>query len=529
MKTKILSILGAFLLALMFIVQATPSLAATPEEIEAAIEKGLEWLAAQQNADGSWGPGGDDGCNEKVAYTGLAVLKFNTNAIDLELDPLSPDYEYSEVVQKGLDYIMSKKLEQAIGIKPTGDPDGDGDGKGVYWSYRCDDGWGGFWEYHQIYNTSIAMMGIASSGHPELYGDVLQDAVDYMAWAQVNPDCGVHRGGWRYAPGECTSDNSNTGYATLGLGYAQALPPYGFNLTVPQFVKDELSIWIGAIQNPVDGDPNDGGSYYDPSWPDWENILKTGNLIYEMALVGDTTETGRVQDAIDYIERHWNNADSCGAGWLNHRQAMFMMMKGFESLGIELIDLDGDGVAEHDWYDEVSTHLVETQNPDGSWPWDCWGDQILSTTWAYLTLARAVPEVNQPPDTSQAYASPNCLWPPNHKMVPVSILGVTDPEGDPVTITITSITSDEPTASDKGSGGAKHAPDASGIGSDTATIRAERSGNGDGRVYVINFTASDVKGRESTGSVVVKVPHDQSSKECLAIDSGQNYDATQKN
>jgi hypothetical protein len=108
-------------------------------------------------------------------------------------------------------------------------------------------------------------------------------------------------------------------------------------------------------------------------------------------------------------------------------------------------------------------------------------------------------------------------------------MGVTDPDGDAVTIAITGITSDEPTASDEGSGGAKHAPDASGIGTSTASVRAERSGSGDGRVYVISFTASDGKGGVSKGAVTVKVPHDQSSKDCKAIDSGQNYDATQIN
>ena len=109
-------------------------------------------------------------------------------------------------------------------------------------------------------------------------------------------------------------------------------------------------------------------------------------------------------------------------------------------------------------------------------------------------------------------------------------MGVTDPDGDPVTITILGITSDEATATDLGAGGAKHAPDADGIGTDTASVRAERSGTkkvpGDGRVYVISFTASDGRGGECEGSVIVKVPHDQSDKTCPAVDSGQNYDAT---
>ena len=136
---------------------------------------------------------------------------------------------------------------------------------------------------------------------------------------------------------------------------------------------------------------------------------------------------------------------------------------------------------------------------------------------------------NLPPDCSEAYADPACLWPPNHKFVDVAIMGVTDPDGDPVTITITAITSDEATATDKGSGGAKHSPDADGIGTDTASVRAERSGTADGRVYVISFTASDDSGGECEGSVMVKVPHDQSDKTCPAVDSGQIYYATQMN
>ena len=134
--------------------------------------------------------------------------------------------------------------------------------------------------------------------------------------------------------------------------------------------------------------------------------------------------------------------------------------------------------------------------------------------------------LNQPPDCSEAAASSDCLWPPNHKFVDINIMGVTDPDGDPITITIMAITSDEPTATDLGSGGPKHAPDASGIGTDTAMVRAERSGNGDGRVYNIQFIASDGSGGECEGRVIVKVPHDQSPKDCPAVDSGQKYDAT---
>jgi hypothetical protein len=205
-----------------------------------------------------------------------------------------------------------------------------------------------------------------------------------MAWAQADPDCGVHRGGWRYGYDYCDSDNSNAGYATLGLGFAQYPPPYGFGLTVPQWVKDELSIWIDVIQ-----DDDTGCSLYAPDWP-WPNILKQGNLLYEMALVGDTVEDDRVLEALECLVGFWDEP-GCDEGWQDHRQAMFTMMKGFEALSIDVIDYGGD--PEYDWFDAVSTHLVATQvTPDGYWPIDCWGgDTVLSTAWALLTLEKAVP------------------------------------------------------------------------------------------------------------------------------------------
>lgn len=131
-------------------------------------------------------------------------------------------------------------------------------------------------------------------------------------------------------------------------------------------------------------------------------------------------------------------------------------------------------------------------------------------------------------DCTDAYADPAVLWPPNHKMVAVSILGVVDAAGDPASILITGITSDETTATTKGAGGSKHAPDADGVGTDTALLRAERSGRGNGRVYAITFVATDEAGRECVGTVTVCVPHDQSPG-TVCVDDGQVNDATQIN
>ena len=131
---------------------------------------------------------------------------------------------------------------------------------------------------------------------------------------------------------------------------------------------------------------------------------------------------------------------------------------------------------------------------------------------------------NRPPDCSQAAPSLGTIWPANHKFVPIAVLGVTDPDGNPVTITINKIYQDEPvnTTAD-----GNFTPDGKGVGTSIAEVRAERVGTpkvpGDGRFYHISFTATDSYGLACSGEVLVAVPHDQNK---APVDGGPLYDST---
>lgn len=139
--------------------------------------------------------------------------------------------------------------------------------------------------------------------------------------------------------------------------------------------------------------------------------------------------------------------------------------------------------------------------------------------WGYFLF-------NQPPDCSTAVPSITQVWPPNHKMASVNILGVSDPDGDLIGIVITHITQDEPV---NGLGDADTSPDGAGVGANTAQVRAERAGTpsapGDGRVYHIHFEASDGKGGVCSGLVNVGVPHDRGPGDVI-VDGGELYDST---
>lgn len=129
---------------------------------------------------------------------------------------------------------------------------------------------------------------------------------------------------------------------------------------------------------------------------------------------------------------------------------------------------------------------------------------------------------NQPPTCSEAVASVDELWPPNHRMVPVDILGVTDPDGDPLVVRVTSIGQDEPVDAQ---GDGATCPDGSGLGLDAAELRSERSGQGDGRFYHVAFEAVDRCEAACTGEVTVVVRHDRGRKK-LPGDGGPLYDST---
>jgi hypothetical protein len=132
---------------------------------------------------------------------------------------------------------------------------------------------------------------------------------------------------------------------------------------------------------------------------------------------------------------------------------------------------------------------------------------------------------NSAPVCSATPSVPMLSWPPNHRLVPISLLGITDPDGNPFTVTVTSIAQDEPTNT---VGDGNTPSDATGVGTSTAHVRAERSGTpavpGNGRVYHIFYTATDSVGASCTGKVLVGVPHDRGGQS-VPVDDGPKFNS----
>jgi hypothetical protein len=112
----------------------------------------------------------------------------------------------------------------------------------------------------------------------------------------------------------------------------------------------------------------------------------------------------------------------------------------------------------------------------------------------------------EPPVITGASASPNSLWPPNHKMVPVVVnYSVKDNCDGPSAIACSlDVSSDEPV---NGTGDGDTAPDWIVVDAHHVQLRSERAGPGDGRIYTIAITCKDTKDNTSSTATQVTVPH----------------------
>jgi len=106
--------------------------------------------------------------------------------------------------------------------------------------------------------------------------------------------------------------------------------------------------------------------------------------------------------------------------------------------------------------------------------------------------------------TLEVSVTPDVLWPPNHKYVPVQATIAADDDFDPSPeVSLVSLTSNEP---DDGQGDGHTTDDVVIVDDDTFRLRAERDGGGSGRVYTATYRAEDACGNATTATATVRVP-----------------------
>jgi len=218
-----------------------------------------------------------------------------------------------------------------------------------------------------------------------------------------------------------------------------------------------------------------------------------GSTVTNRALPDFTDLVTQVKPAVVSITTKFQAA----AGEDEHAQMPFPRQFPFPGMGPQArsVEARGSGFI----VDANGTIITNTTSISSADPLTPDNDSSNNSSSKMVTVSNPAPVI-----TNES-VSKSVLWPPNHKMVDITVnYTVTDNCGTPVCVL--SAVSNEP---DNGLGDGDTANDIQIVDNHHVRLRAERSGGGTGRIYTITITCTDSGGGVSTKTVTVTVPHDQ--------------------
>jgi uncharacterized repeat protein (TIGR01451 family) len=226
-------------------------------------------------------------------------------------------------------------------------------------------------------------------------------------------------------------------------------------------------------------------------------VITGNNLTYTVTVTNngpDTATSVIVTDdlpaEITFVSCSSTGGGVCG-GSANNRTVTFASLTSGESETITFVATVNCSVADGTVISNTATVSSCTNDPNTN------NNSAIATTTAS----------NPPPVITGASVDKPVLWPPNHKLENVTVnYQVTDNCPLPPNSCTLSVTSNEPI---NGTGDGNTSPDWIILDAHHVQLRAERAGNGNGRIYTITITCIDSGGNSSSRSVSVNVPHDQ--------------------
>src|SRR6516162_3117981 len=248
------------ILALCFVGLLTPIPAVADVKIEEptkkAIDRGLQWLAGRQAADGSWS---DGRYAHNTAVTSFALLAFMSQG------HLPNQGTYGPEVAKGARFRMAS-------ARP---------GDGYLVGAR-----GGNMYCHAMATLALAELW-GQTGDDEIK-PVVQKATDLIVRSQ-NP-----QGGWRYEPAPTGADISVTIMQVMAL---RAAKNGGFH--VPDTTLRKAIAYIHSCHNRYSG-----GFAYQPGGP--PGFARTAAGVCVLILAGEYNDRD-IPQAIDYLKRNFDS------------------------------------------------------------------------------------------------------------------------------------------------------------------------------------------------------------------------------
>jgi squalene-hopene/tetraprenyl-beta-curcumene cyclase len=344
-------------------------------EVNAALDRAMDWLASVQRPDGSWSD------TNYPALTALALRAFVNGKHPRK----------SEIVEKGVRYVLSC-------VQTNG---------GIYRDIPGRKG-GGL----SNYNTAICMTALHETGRPDLI-PVVQKARTFVAGSQLVGD-DDYRGGFGYDrdTGRAYTDLLNTYYAAEAMRLTQGVEDLrGKGEKRADINWGETVKYIERMQSkPESGADNAGGCFYNPTDAKAGTITNQAGAVFirsygSMTYVGllamlyanVSRDDTRVRSMFDWASRHWSLEENPGAGTDALYFFYHVLAKSLAAYGAAAIP-QKDGAAVN-WREELAGRLVGLQKVDaqGRGHWENAnsrrgeGDPVLVTAYTVLALQDILP------------------------------------------------------------------------------------------------------------------------------------------
>ena len=347
-------------------------------ELQAAIDRGIEFLLRSQNSNGWWST------SDQPAVTALVITALN----------LEPSGRYrtnrSSELNRAYDFILT-----------SAKPDGSIQRTGL-----------------ANYNTSLCLVALATAQDTH-FNPVILAARHYLAGTQSAYDAhgtneSAFDGGIGYGSKYQHSDLNNTLAAIEAMRVSQtvipvesprssALEPEIDWRAVAHFVQNCQNLSSHNHANWVSDSPKDrGGFVYYPGLSmaggvtnaqtgrvalrSYGSMSYGGLLSYIYANVDK--KDPRVTAVLDWLRMNYTIEENPGMGQQGYFYYLHLMTKALIAAGVEKLKLSDGQIV--DWRAEVSRRLLDLQKPDGSWvnPEKRWWetDPNLVTSYALMTL-----------------------------------------------------------------------------------------------------------------------------------------------
>ncbi len=306
----LLRALVALLVVLAFAAPAYPDAAETElnqydAPVDEAIDRGLAYLAKQQQKNGSFAP-----TQYPVATTGLAVMAFLAKGHTPGCGP------YGDAIDRGIDYVLS--TQSADGAFPP-----------------------------RMYSHAIAAVmlsevsGMVGPERQARIDEALAKALKVIVAAQQVKKPANQQGGWRYAPTSNDSDISCTGWSLMALRSAR-----NNGAEIPKKAIDDAVRFVEHCRMP------DGGFAYQPG--SGSGLARTGTGLLCLELCGKHREKVTLE-AGDWILK--NLPKQVGEAFFYY--GLYYSAQGMFQLG------EAHWLS---WAGHMYEMMLKFQQKDGSWP-----------------------------------------------------------------------------------------------------------------------------------------------------------------